>query len=1501
MKKLLLFLFCLVLFTSEGFTQCVNADFSSGSFLNWSGSTGDLGSAGDYTNIVAGFVTGTPNSLPSTTGQHTIMNAPGTDPNTGGGLSVIPPGGTSSCRLGNDLCYGCATEPSAARMEYSLAVTASNCIFTYQYAVVLQDPSGSHSTTECPKFQIYVLNAAGNVIDPVCGVYEVTAGDGSSGYITNTPLSSICSTDANIIWKNWTTVGIDLSTYIGTTVRIQFTSFDCSLGGHFGYAYISCSCGSLQLSQQCSGTSSIMTAPAGFASYSWSPGGFTTQTATYTIPPYTNGTPVTCTCTTLQGCTVTLNGTISVTPPVFNVVSPPAICAGQSATITVTGTDTYTWSNPPGGTGNSITVSPGTTTTYTVTATTAGGCSATSTGTVNVNALPVANAGNDVTICPSASATLDASGSTGTGLTYNWSGGLGTSPTVNVSPASTTTYTVTVTSNGCTASDAVTVTVANSLTVTATPATSTICSGGNVTLTGGGATNYTWSPAGGLNTTSGASVIASPTATTTYTVTGSSGGCTGTASATVTVNSVTISVSPINPTICSGGNVTLTATGTGLTSYMWSPAGGLNTTTGASVIASPTATTTYTVTGSDAGGCSATAVTTVNVITNPVATAGSNSPICEGTALNLTVTPAGGTNYNWSGPNGFSSTLQNPTINGATPAASGTYSVTVTIGGGCTATTTTTVTVNANPVPTAGSNSPICEGTSLNLTSSPAGAAGYNWSGPNGYSNTVQNPTIAGALPNASGMYTVTVTATGGCTATASINVTVNANPVPSAGSNSPICEGSSLNLTSSPAGAVSYNWSGPNGYTNASQNPTIAGALPTATGTYTVTVTATGGCTATASTTVTVNANPVPTAGSNSPICEGTPLNLTSTPAGAIGYNWNGPNGFSSTSQNPTITGALPAASGTYTVTVTATGGCTATASTIVTVNSNPTPTAGSNSPICEGTSLNLTASPGGATSYIWSGPNGFSSAIQNPILTAVVPAAAGTYTVTVTSTSGCTATATTNVVVNVSPTLATTETDEHCNSGDGTATVTASGGSSGNYLYSWSSFPPQQTATAINLSANTYTVTVSDLGCTSSASVTVNNLAGPTAMITNFVNETCSYGNGSATVTASGGNPGYTYWWSNGQTAQTAVNLPANTYTVTVYDMYSCAVTTSVNITNSPPPVATISNIVPENCGFSNGSLTVSVNGGTPNYQYNWSTNPGQYTQTASGLPTGTYYVTVTDLNACTSTTSATVPQVAGPSATTITTPEFCYQSNGTAAVSVTGGTGNYTYIWSCAPTQTTTTATGLPTGSYTVTVDDGGCSTVATAFVNFIDGPNAGFTAHPKVLTIMDGPVSFLDNSAGNIVLWDWNLGDGSVNSIPAFDYDYNGMGTYVVTLIVTDNNGCVDTAVDTIKVKDIFTFYIPSAFTPNNDGYNDFFFPKGVNVDPNEFEMNIFDRWGNMVFHTNEWLEDHSASWNGTEDNSGNYNDVVMDVYVYRIKVKEIDGPKHEYIGRVALIP
>jgi PKD repeat protein len=378
--------------------------------------------------------------------------------------------------------------------------------------------------------------------------------------------------------------------------------------------------------------------------YSWSPtAGLATPNAASTVASPTVTTTYVLTKTrTSTGCTVT--GTVVVTVnPAPNVTATPSsssICTGNSVTLTGSGASTYNW-QPGNLNGSSVTTTPASTTTYTVTGTGANGCTATSTVMVTVGSQPTVTAtSSSPSICTGGSATLTGSG----GTTYTWMPGSLSGSTVTVSPSSTTTYTVTGSNGpGCSNTGTVTVTVNSLPTVSASVSNSTVCEGTSVALTGSGATNYTWMP-GSLN---GASVNDTPTSTTTYTLTGTdANGCSNTSTVLVNVNALpSISASSSAPDICEGSSVTLT--GNGAVNYDWMP-GSLN---GASVVDSPVSSTTYTVTGTDANGCSNTTTVSVNVNALPsVSITLATDTFCDidGPTMLSGGSPAGG-NYSGTG------------------------------------------------------------------------------------------------------------------------------------------------------------------------------------------------------------------------------------------------------------------------------------------------------------------------------------------------------------------------------------------------------------------------------------------------------------------------------------------------------------------------------------------------------------------------------------------------------------------------------------------------------------------------------------------------------------------------------------------------------------------------------------------------------------------------------------------------------------------------------------
>lgn len=392
----------------------------------------------------------------------------------------------------------------------------------------------------------------------------------------------------------------------------------------------------------------------------------------------------------------------------------------------------------------------------------------------------------------------------------------------------------------------------------------------------------------------------------------------------------------------------------------------------------------------------------VNCLVDPcaslVATAGAlTNPVCSGTTLYLRA--SGGNSYAWSGPAGFTSSAQNPSIPNVQPSQAGTYTVTVTGAPGCTETASVSVAVNVTPNSTASATpSVVCVGNSVQLNATGGGT--YAWSGPNGFTSNQQNPTIPITTYQQAGFYFLTVTGTGGCTNTHKVEVKVFFPPIAvAAHTQSTACTGGTLQLLGSGAGA--YSWTGPGGFTSTLQNPTRTNLTAAHSGVYTLVVTSPNGCTATATTTVAIVAPPVVTATvEDDNVCEGSSVFLHSN--GASSYKWAGPYGYASSYQHSIITNIPIYLTGTYTVTGTGPTGCTSNASVFVNVYEGITGAASATpNPAFMGQNVQLTAS--GGSTYLWTGPNGFGSNEQNPLLYNVNEKAAGIYTVIISNEGGC------------------------------------------------------------------------------------------------------------------------------------------------------------------------------------------------------------------------------------------------------------------------------------------------------------------------------------------------------------------------------------------------------------------------------------------------------------------------------------------------------------------
>jgi len=485
----------------------------------------------------------------------------------------------------------------------------------------------------------------------------------------------------------------------------------------------------------------------------------------------------------------------------------------------------------------------------------------------------------------------------------------------------------------------------------------------------------------------------------------------------------------INTPVCVGGGLTLTSsTAAGVLYFFSGPSGYFFSSS------TPNATLSG-VTAANAGdysvaifnpGCAigqqfSTQSAAHNVVVNgsfTVTATATPNPVCLGGTLNLSAPLIAGATYAWTGPNGFTSALQNPVISGVTAAAAGVYNLTVNVSG-CTGTASTaTVTLAAPPTVTATATpNPVCLGGTLNLTATAIVGATYAWTGPNAYSSSSPNPVITNVSDLNAGVYTAMVTFNG-CTGTANttsvtVNTTLPPTPVPTFTPASPICEGQTLNLTTgSGGGGATYAWTGPNGFTATTRGATRSNLGLSDGGIYTIVVTR-NGCTAMGTTSALVvaprPAKPIINV-TPAPICDGSTLNISATSVPGATYTWTGPNSFApAQTVVPTVTRPTISAAdqGSYSVTVTV-NGCTSEIGISIPLIVNPipaTPTAtASHTTICTGQTLTLTASDvPGAISYSWSGPATFS--INGKTVTRAITTTnhAGAYTVAAIDANGC------------------------------------------------------------------------------------------------------------------------------------------------------------------------------------------------------------------------------------------------------------------------------------------------------------------------------------------------------------------------------------------------------------------------------------------------------------------------------------------------------------------
>jgi gliding motility-associated-like protein len=1003
--------------------------------------------------------------------------------------------------------------------------------------------------------------------------------------------------------------------------------------------------------------------------------------------------------------------------------------------------------------------------------------------------------------------------------TYTWTPNVSTTNTADNLKAGD--YSVLVTDkNGCTATTAFTIEEPAALTHSQQLVPPTCGkSNGSITITSAGGTapySYVWLP--NVSTTSSAGNVKAGDYAITVT---DKNGCKEQISITLPDDpGVTLTAFLKTDATCNGstnGKASFTATGgTAPYTYTWTP--NVSTSNTADNLKAGD----YSVLVTDKNGCTATAAFT---IAEPAAITHTQQLVpttCGKSNGSISITSAGGTapySYVW---------LPNvSTTNSAGNVKAGDYAITVTDKNGCKEQINITLPDDPGVTLTAFlKTDATCNGSTNGKASFTAtgGTAPYTytWTPNVSTSNTADNLKA--------GDYSVLVTDKNGCTATTAFTIAEPAAITHTQQLVPPTCGKSNGSITITSAGGTapySYVWL-PNVSTTSSAGNVKAGD-------YAITVTDKNGCKEQINITLPDDPGVTLTAFlKTDATCNGS----TTGKASFTATGGTAPYTYTWTPNVSTTNTAANLKAGDYSVLVADKNGCTASTAFTIAEPAAITHTQQLVSPTCGKSNGSITITSAGGTapySYVWL-PNVSTTNSAGNIK-------AGNYAITVTDKNGCKEQI--NITLQDVPGFTTTAistSNISCNGGNnGRISLKVIGGSAP-VTYTWL---PNVSATdsATKLKAGAYQVLIADKnGCTDTRLFTLTEPP-PLQNTKQIVQPACGASNGSATVNISGGTAPYNYVWNTGvSTTNTASNLTAGTYKLIVTDANNCSNAISISLSNINGVLLDVGSTKQASCsGGNDGSITVNATSGALPYTYAWS--PAVATgNTASGLVAGNYDIAVRDKNGCVATVEVTLQEPEALSLLTRPGNTTCGLNNGTANVVVNGGIPPYSYNWSNG--GTTASMQQAAAGSYMVAVADAnGCKISDTVT---IDSSLALHISLGPDTTICYGQSVML--SPGNFVSYRWN--DNSVLPV----YKATKEGIYQVT--VKDSAGC--TATDSLKLtlgcNDV---YFPTAFTPNNDGRNDFFGPLGNLDGISKYNFKVYDRWGELIFTSSNPYN----KWNG----------------------------------------
>jgi len=1218
----------------------------------------------------------------------------------------------------------------------------------------------------------------------------------------------------------------------------------------------------------CSGTNYILDAGNSAISFLWSTGDTTQQIHTQSSGLYWVEV------VSMNACHANDSVQLTFLPqPIIEAGNDQHICKNDSVQLFATGAQYYQWTPAQSLSNANISnpfAKPQIPTEYTVTGISTNGCQGRDSVKVYLKLQPNLVYNHDTIICAGDQAQLYAPPA----FSYSWTPSTGlncdTCQYPIAQPITSRIYTIQVFNQaGCSREATFTVQVAAKPMVEAGKDT-TICRGDIIKLNAqisdsSQIVSMQWTPTAGLSSSSIPNPDANPFQSTTYFFTSTNYyGCVSTDSIRIERDNLSVDAGQ-DVQICPGSGIELKAISNQNANYNWTPQQFVLNPHQANTLAIPNVTSQFLVTVSNNAGCTASDSVNVVVIATQAVDAGSSISICQGS--NTTLNASGALQYKWDlNPALSCLTCPDPV---ASPSKSMYFYVNGTNAQGCQSRDSVWIAVNANPIIQVSADTLVCPGSQVQLHAS--GALQYEWyPAPKLNCSFCPDPII---YPMKTGVYYVTAQDANGCKSHDSVRVSVHqTSPLSFSGSTS-ICKGDQTKITVQ--GAQSYLWSGAFISCDTCANPVLS---PQSDQWYHVQAIGINGCTIEDSIFIQVHDLPVLTVSKDTSICQGSNLQLFVS--GASTYQWSANNALSCTScPDPYVS---PSISSIFQVSGSNQYGCKSTKS--ISVNVNPLPSVGvsSDDTVCIGNNIMVQAN--GADSYTWQPINlvvtsGMQSAVLHPLVTT-------TFTVTGVDLNGCIDTNTVKIYVQNAANIAVSADTSIC---QGASTIlNASGGNS----YTWlpgtgldcthCSSPKASPSTS-----TTYTVQVSDpFGCPGSATVKVS--VNPLPQIIMNADQTICAGN-QAQLEAKGG---VLYHWTPENSLNTpnkpfTIATPTSTtrYTVVVTSTKGCSDSATTWIKVNHAPMVSIS----EDTAICKGTSVTLEAGGS--YFYSWTPalyldNPNVAMPVATPLSSTIYSVSIADSAGCSKDTTVVVSVIEPANPKISNDTSIC--KNGMALLHAQNG---IEYSWTptagldCPSCAQPNANPEQSTNYHVEIIDINGCKNIDSLWVYLLPGPNldAGEDIYLK-----EGGSIQLHASGADYYYWTpgyW-LDNPSISNPLASPLD-----TITYTVIGSNENGCSASDELTIFLYKDAKIRIPNAFSPNADGLNDIFKIK-ISQDFTLERFMIFNRWGEMVFSTN----DANTGWDG------NFNGYAQPIgaYVYVISGYASSGEKLQKTGNITLI-